>query len=154
MGTVTLASLLHCVACCRPTVPIQLLAAPQDLQVLCKLPHMTSCKSDIALCWLLPREGLATDKAAKSSTTWPAFVAQVLNALSHMNDNAAAVPGRELAKQIYGRDSVFARNPTPAQVRLTDSQKILQCWCRLCTSLKPAIDLCAIVHFEFSPEIS
>jgi hypothetical protein len=41
---------------------------------------------------------------------------QVLNALSHMNDNAAAVPGRELAKQIYGRDSVFARNPTPAQV--------------------------------------
>jgi hypothetical protein len=43
---------------------------------------------------------------------------QVLNALSHMNDNAAAVPGRELAKQIYGRDSVFARNPTPAQVRI------------------------------------
>lgn len=41
---------------------------------------------------------------------------QVLNALSHMNDNAAGVPGRELGKQIYGRDSVFARNPTPAQV--------------------------------------
>lgn len=41
---------------------------------------------------------------------------QVLNALSHMNDNAAAVPPRELAKQIYGKDSVFARNPTPAQV--------------------------------------
>ena len=48
----------------------------------------------------------------------------MLNALSHMNDNAAAVPGRELAKQIYGRDSVFARNPTPAQVRTADSQGV------------------------------
>ena len=46
---------------------------------------------------------------------------QVLNALSHMNDNAAAVPPRELAKQIYGRDSVFARNPTPAQVGMLGS---------------------------------
>lgn len=41
---------------------------------------------------------------------------QVQNALSHRNDNAANVPRRELAKLIYGRDSVFARNPTPEQV--------------------------------------
>lgn len=51
---------------------------------------------------------------------------QVLNALSHMNDNAAAIPGRELAKQIYGRDSVFARNPTPAQVLASAETKVQQ----------------------------
>lgn len=42
---------------------------------------------------------------------------QVLSALEHRNDSAAAIPGRELSKLVYGRDSVFAREPTPEQVR-------------------------------------
>lgn len=33
-----------------------------------------------------------------------------------MDDNAASIPGRELGKLLYGKDSVFARNPTPEQV--------------------------------------
>lgn len=41
---------------------------------------------------------------------------QVLNSLAHMNDGAASVPRRKLAQLLYGRDSVFARQPTPAQV--------------------------------------
>jgi hypothetical protein len=45
-----------------------------------------------------------------------AGTAQVLNALEHRYDNPAAIPARELPKLIYGRDSVFAREPTPEQV--------------------------------------
>ena len=42
---------------------------------------------------------------------------QVLNALEHRNDNPGAIPPRELAKLVYGPDSVFApRQPTPEQV--------------------------------------
>lgn len=41
---------------------------------------------------------------------------QVLSALEHRNDNPSAIPGRELAKMIYGKGSVFARDPTPEQV--------------------------------------
>lgn len=32
-----------------------------------------------------------------------------------MNDGASSVPRRKLAQLLYGRDSVFARQPTPAQ---------------------------------------
>ena len=46
----------------------------------------------------------------------PALVPQVLNALEHRNDNPSGIPPRELAKMIYGRGSVFARDPTPEQV--------------------------------------
>ena len=42
---------------------------------------------------------------------------QVLNLLQHLNDNSGAIPRRELAKLIYGRDSVFSRTPSPAQIR-------------------------------------
>ena len=41
----------------------------------------------------------------------------MLNLLEHMNDSAAAVPRRQLSKLLYGGDSVFARSPTPDQVR-------------------------------------
>lgn len=44
------------------------------------------------------------------------FAQQVINVLEHQNDNPRAIPPRELAKLIYGRDSVFARSPTQAQV--------------------------------------
>ena len=43
--------------------------------------------------------------------------AQIQNRLAHLDDNASGIPGRELSKLLYGRDSVFARNPTPDQVR-------------------------------------
>ena len=42
---------------------------------------------------------------------------QVLNLLQHLNDSSGAIPRRELAKLIYGRDSVFSRTPSPAQIR-------------------------------------
>jgi hypothetical protein len=42
---------------------------------------------------------------------------QVLNMLEHMNDSAASIPRRKLARLLYGADSVFARRPTPAQAR-------------------------------------
>lgn len=41
---------------------------------------------------------------------------QLLNLITHRNDNAAVIPGRELKKLVYGSDSVFARSPTAAQV--------------------------------------
>ncbi len=41
----------------------------------------------------------------------------MLNLLEHMNDSAAQVPRRQLSKLLYGRDSVYARSPTPDQVR-------------------------------------
>lgn len=41
---------------------------------------------------------------------------QVLNVLEHLYDNPGAAPRRLLARLLYGRDSVFARIPTPAQV--------------------------------------
>lgn len=49
---------------------------------------------------------------------------QVLSALEHRNDNPSAIPGRELAKMIYGKGSVFARDPTPEQVRLGVGQEV------------------------------
>ena len=42
---------------------------------------------------------------------------QVLNALEHRYDNPSSIPARELSKLIYGADSVFARESTPASVR-------------------------------------
>ena len=44
------------------------------------------------------------------------MILQIQNRLAHMDDNAAAIPGRELGKLLYGKDSVFARNPTPEEV--------------------------------------
>ena len=44
-----------------------------------------------------------------------------------MDDNAAAIPGRELGKLLYGKDSVFARNPTPEQVCPNGNCDVL-CW--------------------------
>lgn len=41
---------------------------------------------------------------------------QMLNLITHRNDNAAVIPPRELRKLVYGQDSVFARSPTAAQV--------------------------------------
>ncbi len=41
---------------------------------------------------------------------------QVLNVLEHLYDNPGAAPRRLLARLLYGRDSVFARIPTPDQV--------------------------------------
>jgi hypothetical protein len=42
---------------------------------------------------------------------------QVLNIVEHFYDNPSTIPKRLLAKLLYGRDSVFARTPTPSQVR-------------------------------------
>ena len=50
------------------------------------------------------------------------MLAQIQNRLAHLDDNASGIPGRELSKLLYGRDSVFARNPTPEQARG------LRCW--------------------------
>ncbi|KAK9830103.1 hypothetical protein WJX72_009788 [[Myrmecia] bisecta] len=52
------------------------------------------------------------------------YKAQVLNILEHTNDNTSSIPRRELAKLMYGRDSVFARQPTPDQVRGITRQDI------------------------------
>ncbi|KAI3426252.1 hypothetical protein D9Q98_008627 [Chlorella vulgaris] len=56
---------------------------------------------------------------------------QVLNALEHRFDNPSNIPARELAKLIYGRDSVFARDPTPQQIAgitRQDLQGFLTTW--------------------------
>lgn len=56
---------------------------------------------------------------------------QILSALEHRNDNPSAIPGRELAKLIYGKGSVFARDPTPEQIQsitVEDMRQFLQCW--------------------------
>lgn len=61
----------------------------------------------------------------------PAAVVQVLNALEHRFDNPSNIPARELAKLIYGRDSVFARDPTPQQIAgitRQDLQGFLTTW--------------------------
>lgn len=44
------------------------------------------------------------------------YQAQIINFLEHQNDNPRSIPARELNRLIYGRDSVFARQPTPQQV--------------------------------------
>ena len=51
---------------------------------------------------------------------------QVLNMLEHMNDSAASIPRRKLARLLYGADSVFARRPTPAQARAQRARA--RCW--------------------------
>ncbi len=51
------------------------------------------------------------------------LVLQVYNRLEHQNDNPSAIPTRELGKLIYGKDSVFARSPTPQQVRHLANRK-------------------------------
>jgi zinc protease len=56
---------------------------------------------------------------------------QVLSALEHRNDNPSAIPGREVAKLIYGKGSVFARDPTPEQIQsitVEDMRQFLQRW--------------------------
>lgn len=42
---------------------------------------------------------------------------QALNVIEHRNDDVNGIPRRELAKLLYGKDSVFARNATPQQVQ-------------------------------------
>ncbi|BDA43216.1 Uncharacterized zinc protease-like protein y4wB [Coccomyxa sp. Obi] len=44
------------------------------------------------------------------------YKSQVLNVLEHLYDNPGAAPRRLLARLLYGRESVFARIPTPDQV--------------------------------------
>ena len=63
---------------------------------------------------------------SRSSLTVAAGGAQIQNRLAHMDDNAAAIPSRELGKLLYGKDSVFARNPTPEQVSLTEGFEALK----------------------------
>ena len=56
---------------------------------------------------------------------------QVLNLIAHRNDSAAVIPRRELGKLVYGRDSVFARSPTAAQVQTVstaDVEDFLHTW--------------------------
>ena len=58
---------------------------------------------------------------------------QVLNILEHMYDNPGAAPRRLLARLLYGRDSVFARTPTPDQVKAisrADISRHLATWQR------------------------
>ena len=43
--------------------------------------------------------------------------AQAVNALVHRDDGVSGIPARELAKLIYGKDSVHARSATVPQVR-------------------------------------
>ncbi len=50
----------------------------------------------------------------------------MLNMLEHMNDSAASIPRRKLARLLYGADSVFARRPTPAQARAQRARA--RCW--------------------------
>lgn len=59
------------------------------------------------------------------------YKSQVLNLISHRNDNAAVIPPRELRKLVYGPDSVYARGPTAAQVAgmtNADVVEFLQKW--------------------------
>ena len=56
---------------------------------------------------------------------------QILNLITHRNDNTAVIPPRELKKLVYGPDSVFARGPTAAQVAgmtQADVAEFLQKW--------------------------
>lgn len=58
---------------------------------------------------------------------------QVVSALRHRDDSPGAAPGREAARMIYGKGSVFARNPTVEQVnaiRREDLEKYLRRWQR------------------------
>ncbi|KAA6423167.1 MAG: peptidase M16 domain [Trebouxia sp. A1-2] len=52
------------------------------------------------------------------------YKAQVLNLIVHRNDNAAIIPGRELRKLVYGRDSVFARSPLAAQIAAVTAEDV------------------------------
>jgi len=58
---------------------------------------------------------------------------QIVDALRHRDDDPAAVPGREGARRVYGRGSVFARSPTVDQVAavtVADARAYLQTWQR------------------------
>ncbi|EFN56163.1 hypothetical protein CHLNCDRAFT_7930, partial [Chlorella variabilis] len=58
---------------------------------------------------------------------------QVLNSLEHRYDNPSSIPARELPKLIYGRDSVYAREPTPEQIAsisVDDMRTFLATWQR------------------------
>lgn len=49
---------------------------------------------------------------------------QVLNILEHMYDNPGAAPRQVLGRLLYGRDSVFARTPTPNQIAAITSADV------------------------------
>lgn len=61
---------------------------------------------------------------ATANCCQPPFCLQVLNLIAHRNDSSAAIPRRELGKLIYGRDSVFARSPTEAQVQTVSTADV------------------------------
>ena len=59
--------------------------------------------------------------------------AQVVSALRHRDDSPGTAPAREAARMIYGRGSVFSRNPTVEQVtaiRREDLESYLRTWQR------------------------
>lgn len=45
--------------------------------------------------------------------------------MEHLYDNPSTIPKRMLAKLLYGRDSVFARTPTAAQVAALTRQDVV-----------------------------
>ena len=71
------------------------------------------------LCWRPPWCSMCRAPACRQPACRPPqpLPVQVLNLLQHLNDSSGAIPRRELAKLIYGRDSVFSRTPSPAQIR-------------------------------------
>jgi zinc protease len=52
----------------------------------------------------------------------------LLTALDHRNDQTSGIPRRELAKILYGKDSVFAREPSPAQVQDMTRADLVSYW--------------------------
>ena len=58
---------------------------------------------------------------------------QAINYLDHKNDNPNAIPARELAKLIYGKNSVYAREATQdsvERIEVEDIQSYLSTWIR------------------------
>ncbi|KAL4857736.1 putative zinc protease-like protein y4wB [Chlorella vulgaris] len=90
-------------------------------------PEVLNLFAEVVTQPALPQDKL---DLAKSQARYLACLL-VLNALEHRFDNPSNIPARELAKLIYGRDSVFARDPTPQQIAgitRQDLQAFLTTW--------------------------
>ncbi|MEW5306139.1 MAG: hypothetical protein WDW36_008628 [Sanguina aurantia] len=77
------------------------------------------------------------------------FKAQVKNSISHQYDSSGAVSRRQLQQLVYGKDSLYARQPTEAQVealRLSDVADFISEWERPDTAV-----LGMVGDFELQP---
>jgi len=76
------------------------------------------------------------------------FKAQAMNSYLHRNDNPSAIPAREAARLVYGRDSVYVQQPSIkglSGISVEDARQWLGQWERPDTAVLGIVGECQVL---------